>query len=165
MRGRAIALVFVWLLIAHPVAVEASTYSTVQHQLYWSPNGAVFSSLCTQSGVVTTVSNYGYTLVVWAGPAPNNDPPNNLCTNPHSNLDPNNMRVKVKGYRSGTFCGASNWYSNNVRTYGWQLWIQLCSDPSGTQAFDTLAYSAGKKAGENLTWFYGGGVDSPTLFH
>jgi hypothetical protein len=160
MRRRAIALACVWLLIAQPAAVSASVYSSMTFQMHWSPWHQIYSNVCTQSGVVTTISNYGYTLVEWAG-----NPTNNLCTNGTVEVEPSEIGVKVKGYRSGVLCGASNWYYNTVYAFGWQLWIQLCSDQSGYQAFHTDAYSTAKKAGENLDWFYGGAVTSPPLVH
>lgn len=63
----------------------------------------------------------------------------------------------VEGYRDGTYCGNTSVYYSTTFTSAWQLWANLCSNPSGVQTF----YSAGGSFGWDGSKYISGYVWSP----
>lgn len=127
------------VLLAQPASVAATAYSTVLYVFAWSPPGSTTTAMCEQSGMVDIARNYGQALAKV----------NSNCATSRT-LPPGYIGVLVDGYietspGSGFYqlCGNSGWYLNNVATAGWQLWITLCNNPSGTQTFYSEALGEG----------------------
>jgi len=62
------------------------------------------------------------------------------CSEANRTLPSGYIGAKVAGYRDGLYCGESAWYYSNVATSGWALTATECSNPAGTQAFNTQGF-------------------------
>ena len=148
MRSRVIAALWiVFVLLANPMAVAATAYSNLRWVGSWIPPGYAASDLCDQSGIVDTARNYNQAVSL------HHLTNNYICNQSNITLPSGYLGTQVAGYRDGTLCGFSQVYYSTVATSAWQLWITLCSNPSGLQTF----YSAGWPYGWNGTGYTSGG--------
>jgi hypothetical protein len=152
MRAKlATTLIVVGVLLAHPAVVAATAYSSLVAKANWYPPGYGQSTLCDQSGIVDTARNYNQAVSKYYT--------NGTCGPTNITLPSGYLGTQVSGYRGGVFCGVSSIYYSTVATSAWQLWITLCSNPSGLQAF----YSVGWPFGFNGSGYTsGGGTTSPS---
>jgi len=135
-RLRAMAVVVSLLLLAQPASVAATAYSAVTHKFLWTPAGYTLTNLCVQAGEVDVNRNYGQAQA-WVFSGSTN------CSGTTRTLPSGWLGVFVEGYRDGAYCGSSGWYYSSQATWAWQLWITLCSNPSGQQSFVSYASGAG----------------------
>jgi hypothetical protein len=49
------------------------------------------------------------------------------------------LQVSVKGYRSGSYCGSSGTFTNDIPAYRLYVSSHPCSNPSGSQSFRSTA--------------------------
>lgn len=81
-------------------------------------------------------------------------------------LGSGNLRVNARGYRSGAFCGETGYVSNPSADNIASVSSTLCTNPSGSQAFQTR--SRGQLyniwGGNAFTFSYIGEVASPSEF-
>jgi len=128
------------MMLGRPAIVSATAYSLLYAIRGWYPPGYSHSMLCDQSGIVDTARNYNqavskyYTVAGYCGPT-------------NITLPSGYLGTQVSGYRDdgsgGVYCGISSIYYSTVATSAWQLWITLCSNPSGLQAFYSVGYPYG----------------------
>lgn len=147
MRRRAMALVIVGLVFAQPVSVAASAYSSVTNVFDLTPPGYGMTSLCGQAGIVDVASNYGQSISknYVAG----------ACSGASKTLPSGWLAVENWGYKDGAYCGTSGRSYSSVATAAWQLWISLCSNPAGTQSFNTRVWAT--------AWVGNGYLGGPVL--
>lgn len=70
------------------------------------------------------------------------------------------LGIKLNGYRDGAWCGNTNWWWNSAAASSLYLWATLCTNPSGTQIFETwMEGNWWECCGED--WNYHGGPWSP----
>lgn len=129
---RALAAILVAVLYLQPATVYASVYSQDQYNAKMWPSGysPPATAACSQSGVVDTAKNY--TIVMQKNWIASGD-----CTGSFRTVGSGYLGAGVHGYRNGAYCGGSGIYWNDVSTGGWQLWIAMCTNPSGSQYFET----------------------------
>lgn len=89
-----------------------------------------------QSAILDVARNYGQMVS-------KNYLGTSSCGGANRTLPSGYLGIGVEGYRNGALCGFSGIYYSNVATSAWQLWITLCSNPSGTQDFYTRAIGYG----------------------
>ena len=121
------------LLLAQPALVLADVYSAQTYETVFTPIGEPMTTYCARSGVVDTARNYGASYAYANGGA-------HSCTSPVNYLPAGWIGVKVEGFRDGVSCGVSSWYYSSQVAWGWQLWITMCSNPSGSQDFQTRSW-------------------------
>lgn len=135
MVRRSLALAVALLLIAQPANVNATAYSAMTYSFRWTPAGYSQTNLCEQAGEIDTNQNYGQ-VQGWVN--------NNFnCIGTAQYLPSGWYGIKVDGYRDGAYCGSSGYYYSTTYAFGWQIWITLCSNPSGAQSFTTTATGIG----------------------
>lgn len=101
----------------------------------WQPDGQPKSLMCSQSGILDIARNYGQSVnFSWNNAWSCED---NLA------LPGGYIGVSVVGYMNGQVCGRSGTYYSNTTTSAWQLWINLCSNPGGSQTFFTQPWEYG----------------------
>ena len=149
---RLTALLGILVILAYPSLVAATAYGSLTYQTHWHPPGYADTALCVQPGIVDTARNYSQSVT-------KNYVGSGSCSGSNRALPSGWIRTQVAGFRSGALCGYSGWYYSNVQTSSWQIWIQMCSNPSGTQVFHTRGYGGG--------WYGdgyvgGAGVTSPS---
>ena len=136
------ALLGLWILLAQPAAILASAYSAMNYGGQWFIPGGGQASKCGQSGIVDVARNYMQTV--------SRNYISGSCSGASHSVPSGYLGTSLYGYKDGSGCGYSGIYYSTVATSAWQLWITMCSNPSGTQTFYTLGYG----------WFYNtGGYD------
>jgi hypothetical protein len=150
MRKLLAAFLGVWILLAQPAVVMASAYSAMNYGGKWFIPGGTTASKCGQSGIVDVAKNYMQTV--------SRNFITGSCAGGSHTVPSGFLGTSLYGYKDGSSCGGSGIYYSTVATSAWQLWITMCSNPAGTQAFKTLGYG----------WFYNsldydliGGFTSP----
>lgn len=146
MRKVILALAMAGLLLAQPASVSATAYSSVVFKSTWTPVNGIFGVLCVQAGEVDTNRNYGQ---VWSRYYNGG----NNCSGGAQTVGTSVLGISVDGYRDGAYCGSSGWYYNSQSAWGWQLWITLCANPAGVQAFTTAAYCKGYQGYPTGNWW------------
>jgi hypothetical protein len=114
--------------------VLANAYST--HVLKKTLSIAGYSGLtdiCLLSGIETGPTNTGVTTSYF------NHTTHCQAADQRA-LASGYLGTKLYGYIDSTFCGQTNWYYSNVATHYWQIWSNLCANPSGSQWFFTQTF-------------------------
>jgi hypothetical protein len=130
---RALSVLLVVLFYLQPTTAYASTYSIMQYEYkLWPPGySPPAASACEQAGMVDTAQNYSQ--------AQERDWVDNSCSGSGHYIPAGYIGTKVTGYTGGSYCGESRFYYNTQTSFGWQLWITLCPNPSGVQGFASVA--------------------------
>jgi hypothetical protein len=128
---RALAVLLVLVFYLQPATVQASTYSSLTYVAkLWPPGySPPAASACEQAGVIDTARNYGQVQ--------ERDYVDSSCSGSPHYVGTAYLGVKVGGFRDGALCGYSSYYWSTQPAFGWQLWITMCDNPSGTQQFAT----------------------------
>jgi hypothetical protein len=129
MLKRSLTLVMIAMLWLQPASVAATAYSLLTYTTQMTPPGHSKISVCVQSGIVDVARNYtqgvSKNFVL------------NSCSGASHTLPSGWIDVALSGYRSGAWCGDTIDYYSTVNTSAWQVWVYICSNPSGTQSFHT----------------------------
>ncbi len=131
---RATAVLLVVVMYLQPVTAFASVYSAYFYAAkLWPPGySPPAASACIQSGMVDTAQDYSQAQERgWVDQS---------CRGSPHYVPSGYLGTRVSGYRDGAYCGTSQYYYNTQTAFGWQLWISLCSNPSGTQSFYSIGW-------------------------
>ena len=71
------------------------------------------------------------------------------------------LAVSGRGYKDGLACATTGYIYSNVNTHYWQIWSNLCANPSGNQAFRTLAWMLGYDGNPNGNYTFSTSLWSP----
>jgi hypothetical protein len=128
-----LAAIVITSLIGQPAVVLADVYSGQTFEVAFAPVGEPVTDYCSKAGVVDTARNYGASF------AYRNEGAHDCggTTNP---LPAGWIGVRVDGLRDGASCGTSSWYHSSQSAWGWQVWIAMCANPSGSQEFRTRSW-------------------------
>lgn len=135
-RPRRIAVALAAIMIAVPTLVAADAYSAVTYRGSVNVSGYGTTRVCLKAGVGDwtggTVFNMGMTYAY--------DGSGGLCDGPRQ-LPSGWIGVTVDAYKNGGFCGTSYYHYSSSPTSGYgHYFYGLCSNPSGTQEFYTVAW-------------------------
>jgi len=119
------------LLLAQPSLVLADAYSPTVNRIVWTPTGEPETDYCARSGIVTTARNYAQVLAYVNGGGAHD------CVGTANTLPSGWIGTRAGGYRDGVWCGVSGWHYSSQAATNWQLWVTMCSNPSGIQEFKT----------------------------
>lgn len=119
------------LLLAQPSLVFADAFSPQVNRIIWTPTGEPETDYCARSGIVTTARNYAQVLAYVNGGGAHD------CAGTVNSLPSGWIGTRAGGYRDGGWCGVSGWHYSSQAASNWQLWITMCSNPSGIQEFKT----------------------------
>jgi hypothetical protein len=148
-RRAIVALAAGLVVLATPLSAAASAYSPLTYLASWYPPSYSHGSLCGQAAMIDTAQNYNQAVSMYyrAG----------ACNGGNQGVPSGYLGSWVEGYRDGVYCGATSVYYSTTFTSAWQLWATLCSNPSGSQTFQSFGESYGWTGSSYLN----GGVWSP----
>lgn len=125
-----LAVALVYLMTT--TAALANAYSANTFKLATSiPGYSGSTDLCLLSGIETGPSNTGVITSYFSNPT-------HCQASDQRPLASGYLGVYLQGLRDGFVCGNTGWIYSNVNTHYWQIWSNLCSNPAGSQSFDTL---------------------------
>lgn len=129
------AVLAVWLLAAEPVLADA--FSARVWFAALTPAGQPYTDYCLRSGIVSTARDYGQINSY------NNGGGAHDCAGPVTALPNGYIGVAVEGFMNGASCGQpSMFFYNTAPADNWQLYDTRCSNPPGTQNFQSLSYGS-----------------------
>ncbi len=134
-------------LITAPVPAFASAWGAWAYELTVPSGYGTWADYCVRAGMINTASN-----------RVDMQTHTNGCSSSSRTVKSGYLGGKVAGYRDGAYCGITNALYSNTATWGFAVASNVCSNPSGTQAFHTLGYGAiyndGSQGGATeYTWF------------
>lgn len=149
-RWRQAAILAVLAVALVPGVASASAYGPRSFQALWLVPGQMNNtSVCVQPAILDTAQNYGQIIIF--------EQPFGSCNPPNRNVPSGFIGTSIRGWRNGAYCGATAWSYSNVSTSAWQVWAQLCDNPSGSQVFSSdVRGKYWKSSGYSLTnWVSG----------
>jgi hypothetical protein len=124
-----------WALVLGGLIVVAVVWSGA-FALATATSGRVYKStiagtrICTEAVIADVADNKGYTTT-WSS----------TCSSTNSK-PPGYLGVRIRGVRDGGFCSSwTGWAVNASTTWSMGLGGYLCTNPGGTQEFQTYAES------------------------
>jgi hypothetical protein len=131
-----VAFALIWLLIAQPVALVRADdrYSAKIFDINIQPIGEESTDYCQDAAILHTAQNRSaiYAYISTGG--------THDCVGSGNYLPSGWIATQAQGFKDGASCGWSGWHYSSQSAYGWILWINLCSNPAGSQDFRTRAY-------------------------
>jgi hypothetical protein len=118
-----ITMVAVFAALTVPALATASS-----GRIYKGTNGGV--ATCTEAVIRDVADNAGYTTT-WDYTS---------CTTAHA-LSAGWLGAYASGYRDGAYCANTGWAYSSTLTHSFGVGAHLCSNPAGSQAFNTIAIS------------------------
>jgi hypothetical protein len=131
---RLLGVVFAIVLLTtqSAVVVGAEAMSGQTFEAWYDPLGAEpVTDYCARSGITDIARSIGQILAYTNGGGAHD------CVGSGNTMPTGWLGVSVEGYRNGVFCGQSSVYTNTQPAWNWMLWINVCSNPSGLQNFQT----------------------------
>ncbi len=86
---------------------------------------------CGRSGVYHTALHYAQVLAYANGGGPND------CIGTVNQVPSGWIGMRAQGIRDGASCGYSGYWYNDYPASNWQAWVNICSNPAGSQNFRT----------------------------
>lgn len=130
---RVVAALVVCVMYLQPMSAYADvTSSWMYHEKMWPPNyNPPPTAACSRASMVDAGDrNHGFVAQKdWVASGD--------CLGFYHNVGISYLGIKIHGYKDGAWCGNSNWSYSNVVSAGWNLWMTICNNPSGSQIFKT----------------------------
>jgi hypothetical protein len=123
------ALAAALIILAQPAIVYADAFSSRTFEFWITPAGEPTTDYCARSGIVDVARSYGQINAYVNGGGAHD------CVGTANSVPSGWLGVQVSGYRDGALCSTSSFYYSTSAANNWQLYVTLCSNPSGTQEF------------------------------
>lgn len=110
--------------------VYATAWSTWGFVMRVNSPGYGYSNACARAGIVDVADNKSQVRVYSDGQS---------C-GVTKNLPSGYIAAKADGYRNGAYCSTTGWYFNSVTAAYFAVGQVICSNPAGTQTFNTVGW-------------------------
>lgn len=121
---------------APSIAMAGTSYSALTWRAKVNVSGYGDTVTCLKARITTDGSN----PVSFGGEIRVYDSIGNDCSGSRT-LPAGWLGVTLDGYKSGAFCGTTNYYYSPSATWIYEIGaLNLCSNPSGTQTFHTNVF-------------------------
>lgn len=121
------------LILLAPTPAFATAWGAWVYEISVHTQAYGWTDYCDRAGIVDTASNRidMQTRANTAG-----------CSGAAKNVPSGYLGGKVAGYRNGAYCGTSSAAYSSTVTWGFLVYANMCSNPSGSQTFSTIGYGA-----------------------
>ncbi len=122
-------------MISLPMVLSSAAFATADsgyiYELTTGPYGSTYVDNCVNAEIADVANNNAYV---------ESDTNPNQCNTAYAYTMPAGyLGANADGYINGTYCGSTGFYYNSSPTYLFGVGAQLCSNPSGSQTFYTVA--------------------------
>lgn len=122
-------------MITLPIVLSSAAFATAQsgfvYELTTGPYESTYADNCVNSEIADIANNNAY--------VESTTNPNQCNTAYAYTMSSGYLGANADGYINGTYCGSTGYYYNSTATYLFGVGAQLCSNPSGSQTFYTVA--------------------------
>lgn len=119
------------LAVVTETTAQATASTGYIYELTTGPYGSTYIDNCVDSVIANVAQNRAY--------IESNTDPHRCNTSYAYNMPGGYIGANADGYINGSYCGSTGFYYNSGPASGFGVGAQLCSNPAGSQVFDTVA--------------------------
>ncbi len=119
------------MMVSGPTEASATASTGYIYELTTGPYGSTYADNCVNSVIADVANNNAY--------IESDTDPHDCNTSYAYTMASGYLGANADGYKNGAYCGSTGYYYTSGAASGFGVGQQLCSNPAGSQTFDTVA--------------------------